>query len=128
MSARWKPDFRTILYILIVVLVIVAIVYLIFSPSEESEKTYSPEQVLTNKNFYVNKDIIVEGIYHSEYDSVGSPTGEYELEPTNLLSLDLQTNNITDVFDGNKYRFHGKLEWVNININVILVVDEIDEV
>jgi len=128
MSAKWKPDFRTILYILIIVIVVVAVAYLILGPKEESEKAFSPHQVLTNKNFYVNKDIIVEGIYYSEYDSVGSPTGEHELEPTNLLSLDLQTNSITDVFDGNKYRFHGKLEWINVNIDVILVVDEIDEV
>ena len=128
MSAKWKPDFRTILYILIIILVVIAVVYFVLSPKEESEKVLSPNQVLTNKNFYVNKNIVVEGIYYSEYDSVGLPITDVELEPTNLLNLDLETHNISDVFDENKYRFTGKLEWVNTNIDVILIVSDIEQV
>jgi hypothetical protein len=133
MSAKWKPDFRTILYIVIVVLVIIAVIYVVLGPKEESEKVLSPNQVLTNKNLYVNKNIIVEGIYYSQYGSVGVPITDVDLEPTRyLLTLDLETNNITDAVDANKFRFYGKLEWATDsqipNTDVILIVDKIEKV
>jgi len=135
MSAKSRKfDFRTMLYIIIILLILVAAAYLILGDNEESATVYSPIEVLTNKNNFVNKNIIVEGIYYSDGDYVGEPTSDDNPNPTFLLRLDItNVNNFTTlVQDGNKYKFSGTLNWATDtpvpNTDVILLVSEIDAV
>lgn len=135
MSAMFgKIGFRTVLYILAIILIIAAVAIFVLSPKEESEKILSPQLVLTNKNLYVNKNIIVEGIYYSSDITVGEPTTDANPIPSYKLNLDLTdiTNYTTIVNDGDKYRFSGKLEWVTgsqiPNTDVVLIVEKIEEV
>jgi len=126
-------DFRTILYILIIVLIILGVIYGLTTGEEDTGTDIrTPHNILLTPSLYVNKNIVVRGIYYSEDEIVADPTTA-DVPYANGLNLDLETNNKTgDVSDGNKYDFYGKLEWIPDtpipNTSVILIVTEVKPV
>jgi len=128
MSAKHrKLDFRTMLYILLVVLIAVAMIYIFLGPKNESKKVYTPKEILTNKNLYVNKEIIVEGIYRSRDNAVGMPTTDPNPYDPYMIPLDGSNieNFTAQVSDGNKYQFTGTLKWTStLHTDVVLVVEK----
>ena len=126
MSAkRSKLDFRTMLYILIGVIIAVAIIYMVLNQGE-SKRVYTPKEILTNKNLFVDKEVTVEGIYRSTYNAVGMPTTDPNPVDPYLITLDGSNieNFTTQVSDGTRYQFTGTLKWTSpLHTDVILVVD-----
>lgn len=127
MSAKFgKLDSRTMLYILITLIIAIAIVYMVLN-SGESKKVYTPKEILTNKNLFVNKEVTVDGIYRSTYNAVGMPTTDPNPVDPYLLSLDGSNieNFTSQVSDGTRYQFTGVLEWTSpLHVDVILVVEK----
>ena len=128
-----RYDTRTILMILLVILVIAA-AYIVISNLPAEEDFLSVEEVLRNKETYLNKIIAVKGFYDIDGDqnvvvsTLDTTTGR------SLLRLDLTgfKNNETDILkEGEKFTFTGlfKYEFENIPISdVILEVNKIVEV
>ncbi len=136
MSAkRSKFDSKTTLYIVVVVLIIVAVAFALLNGrnKEPGPDIKTPDAILWNPEHYINKEIVVRGIYYSDGDIVANPTTDNDPYPTGL-SLDLSSiQNVTSVVsDGNKYDFYGKLEWVPNtpipNTAIILIVADVKSV
>lgn len=127
-------DFRTILYILIIMLIILGVAYGLLTGEEGTGTDIkSPKSVLLNPQNFINKDIIVQGIYYSDGDFVANPTQDEDPHATGLnLDLDNIDNVTTVLSDGSKYNFYGKLEWVPNtpvpNSDVILRVTKVKAV
>lgn len=124
---RW--DTRTIFYILVIFLIVVAIIYVLILPPENSEPVLSIQTVLANIDFYLNKTISVEGIYHESVDGPALRTSTtdtnpniYENLPLNLEKLD----NTTTLIAESKYHLTGRLETVTSTGGITLVVTRIE--
>jgi len=97
-----KP--RNLIYILIIILIVAAIGYFIFSGSEDSEDILSVRAVNLNKQNYIDKEIKVEGIFHSEGEDylAATPPTNANPNPEDLLQLNLENidndtrNNLTE--------------------------------
>ena len=134
MSAKGRKwDTRTVLYILIVLLIVVAVIYVVTLPPDNSPPVLSVQTVLANTDFYLNKNITVEGIYYVE-GNVGylaPPTNDASPTPklNDLLPLNTETNNITMIVKS-KYHVTGRLETLTATggiINgIVLVVTSAD--
>lgn len=86
---------------------------------------------MLNSENYINKSIVVQGVYYSDGDIVASPTTDPNNPCANGLNLDLSKidNITTDVQDGIKYNFYGKLEWVtNTPISNTVVILRVTKV
>ena len=128
-----KYDTRTILIVIFVILVIVA-AYIVISNLPPEEDYISPEEVLRNKEAYLDKTISVKGFYDIDGDedivvsTMDTTTGREQLK----LDFSGLKNNETDVLKtGVKFTFTGVLTYENVNIpisDVILIVNKIDEV
>ena len=97
-----------------IVLIVVAVAFALLGGNEDSgPDVKTPDTILLNPARYINKDIVVRGIYYSDGNIVANPTTDNDPYPTGL-NLDLSNiNNVTSVVsDGNKYDFYGKLEWI----------------
>lgn len=109
---RRKYDTRTILIVLFVIVVIAAGYILITNlPAEEDWLT--PEELLGNKNTYLDgRTIVVRGYYDSNERAIVSTTKNVEksILPLNYSSV----KNATDILrDGVKFDFTGILEAVD---------------
>ncbi len=126
-------DTRTLLIIFFVIVVIGAI-YLIITNLPAQEDFLSPDEVLVNKEFYLNKTIIVKGFYDKDGSTDVVVSTMDTTEGRAALKLDFSgfKNNETDVLKiGIKFTFTGTLTYDDVNNPlgpVILVVEEIDEV
>lgn len=128
-----KYNTRTILIILLVILVIAA-AYTVISNLPAEEDFLSVEEVLRNKETYLDKTIAVKGFYDIDGDqnvvvsTLDTTTGRSQLN----LGLTGFTNNETDILmEGEKFTFTGifKYEFENNPLSdVILEVNKIDEV
>jgi len=109
---RRKYDTRTILIVLFVIVVIAAGYILITNlPAEEDWLT--PEELLGNKNTYLDgRTIVVRGYYDSNEGAIVSTTKNVE---KSILPLDYSNvKNATDILrDGVKFDFTGILEAVD---------------
>ncbi len=109
---RRKYDTKTILIVLFVIVVIAAGYILITNlPAEEDWLT--PEELLGNKNTYLDgRTIVVRGYYDSNERAIVSTTKNVEksILPLNYSSV----KNATDILkDGVKFDFTGILESVD---------------
>jgi hypothetical protein len=126
-------DNRTILIILLVILIIAA-AFIIISNLPAEEDFLSPEEILRNKEAYLDKTISVKGFYDIDGDEDVVVSTMDTTEGRSALKLDLSgfENNETDVLRaGNKFTFTGLLKYEIENnpiSDVILRVNEIDEV
>ena len=130
MSAKGKKwDTRTILYILVIFLIVVAIIYVVTLPPVDSEPVLSVQTVLANIDFYLNKNITVEGIYHESVDgpALRTPTTDpnpnlFENLPLNLEKLD----NTTTLIAESKYHLTGRLVTITSTGGIALVVTSVE--
>ena len=127
-------DFRTVLYIMIIVLIMIGVAFgLLAGDDDAGTDIKTPDLILLNPQNFINKNIVVRGIFYSDGDIVANPTTDDD-PYANGLHLDLSKINdlTTNLSDGNKYDFHGRLEWdpdsLIPNTIVILRVDDIDPV
>jgi len=134
MAAKGKKfETRTLLVILFVLIIIVA-AYMVVTNLPEEENFYSPDEVLRNKDSYLNKTIVVKGFYDIDGDEAVVVSTMDTTEGRTTLGLDFSNlqNNETDVLEmGKKFEFTGTLIY-EIEDNplspLIFVVDIIDEV
>jgi hypothetical protein len=132
MSAKGRKwDTRTILYVLIALLIVVAVIYVVTLPPDNSEPVLSLQTVLANTDFYLNKNITVEGIYYVEGNDeyLAPPTNDANPTPTldDLLPLNTgNLNNTTIMIQKSKYHVKGRLETVTATGVIELVVTSVD--
>jgi len=130
MSAKGKKwDTRTILYILVIFLVVVAVIYVVTLPPDNSEPVLSVQTVLANIDFYLNKTITVEGIYHESVDgpALRTPTTDANPNLFENLPLDLENlDNTTILIQQSKYHLSGILETVTSTGGIALVVTSVE--
>ena len=134
MSAKKKRfDTRTILIVLFVIVVIAA-GYIVITNLPAEEEYLTPEEVLRNKDNYLNETIIVKGLYDLDggkdvvVSTMSTVNGRAPLE----IDLEGFSENETDILKtGNKYKFTGVLklnEEDQLGVSVKLVVEKIEEV
>lgn len=135
MSAKKKRfDTRTILIVLFVI-VIIAAGYIVITNLPAEEEYLIPEEVLSNRDFYLNGEpIVVKGYYDLDGNDPVVVSTMSTIEGRTTLELDLEglSDNETDILrTGNKYKFTGVLNLVDENNPlgpVIFVVEKIEEV
>ena len=135
MSAKKKRfDTRTILIVLFVI-VIIAAGYIVITNLPAEEEYLIPEEVISNRDFYLNGEpIVVKGYYDLDGNDPVVVSTMSTIEGRTTLELDLEglSDNETDILrTGNKYKFTGVLNLVDENNPlgpVIFVVEKIEEV
>ena len=135
MSAKKKRfDTRTILIVLFVIVVIAA-GYIVITNLPAEEEYLIPEEVSSNRDFYLNGEpIVVKGYYDLDGNDPVVVSTMSTIEGRITLELDLEglSDNETDILrTGNKYKFTGVLILVDENNPlgpVIFVVEKIEEV
>lgn len=124
-----KIENRTILIISAIILIIFAGYYIIINlPAQENYLTV--EEVLRNKDNYINKSIVIRGYYDSDATAIVSTTSDV----TGKSSLRLDYTGVINASDilrnGVKFDFTGDLQEVNIGIPgnniVILIANKIE--
>ena len=121
---------RTVLIILIVLLIILGGYYL-FTSLPEQKKYLTPEEVMRNKDNYVNDgSITIRGFYDSNEVAVVSTTSN---TPDKIvIPLDLSNVvNATDILrNGVRFYFTGTLDEINIGptSKIVFVVTKIEPV
>jgi len=117
-----KIENRTILIVLLVILIIVAGYYLITNSPVEV-KYLTPDQVLSNKNKYLNGgEIVVRGYYDSNAVAIVSTMSTVEGKPSLRLNYD-NVQNATDILrNGVKFDFAGTLQELNPGIPGSVVI------
>ena len=137
MNAKRKWDRRTILLVLIIVVILIAVIFVVFSPP--GEKVASPlnvQEIMQNKDMYVDKNIVVEGYYYISIDgpSLVSATTVLNPTPSIWLKLDETSLNSAKQVAGNlttsnnlKYRVEGVLQKVEspLGSNYYMIVNKI---
>ena len=140
MNAKRKWDMRTILLGLIIVVIIIAVIFVVFSPP--GKKVISPlnvQEIMQNKDSYVDKNITVEGYYYYSDDgpSLVSATTISNPTPSIWLNLDEASLNLAKQAAGNittinniKYRVEGILQKVesSLGTNYYIIVNRIKAV
>jgi hypothetical protein len=126
MSAKGRKwDTRTILYILIILLIVVAAIYVVTLPPDNSEPVLSVQTVLANTDFYLNKNITVEGIYYVAGNDkyLAPPTNDANPNPDLNKCLLLNTENLDNTTAPltvkSKYHVTGRLETVTATAGII---------
>jgi len=135
MSAKKKRfDTRTILIVLFVI-VIIAAGYIVITNLPAEEEYLIPEEVISNRDFYLNGEpIVVKGYYDLDGNDPVVVSTMSTIEGRTTLELDFEgfSDNETDILrTGNKYKFTGVLILVDENNPlgpVIFVVEKIEEV
>ena len=132
-AKRRKFDTRTILIVLFVI-VILAAAYIVITNLPVEEDYLTPEEVLGNKELYLNGDpIVVKGYYIYEagnpvvVSTLSTVVGRSSLR----LNFDNLDENETDILRTNvKFKFTGILTLVDENnpYAVIFIVEKIEEV
>jgi hypothetical protein len=130
MSAKGKKwDTRTILYILVIFLIVVAVIYVVTLPPDNSEPVLSVQNVLANTDFYLNKNITIEGIYYVEgsEEYLIPPTTDANPTPTQLLPINTENlDNTTILIQQSKYHLTGRLETVTSTGGIALIVTSVE--
>jgi uncharacterized membrane protein YciS (DUF1049 family) len=131
MSAKGKKwDTKTILYILVIFLIVVAVIYVVTLPPDNSEPVLSVQTVLANTDFYLNKNITVEGTYYVEgNDEYLTPPNANPANPipTQLLPINTENlDNTTILIQQSKYHLSGRLETVTSTGGIALVVTSVE--
>ena len=119
---------RTVLIVLLVLLIIAA-GYIVITNLPPEEKYLFPEDVLRNRDQYINQTISVRGYYTFNPDPVIVPT----LSDPGKSALRLDYSNINNATDrlikGTLYIFTGKLiEYEPNPLDVILVAEDFKKV
>ena len=137
MNAKRKWDMRTILLVSIIVIIIVAIIFVVFSPPRKNVSSpLNVQEIMQNKENYVNKNIIVDGYYYISIDgpSLIPATTVSNPNPTILLKLDNTSFTLAKQAAGNitvssnlKYRVEGVLQKVEspLGTNYFMIVNRI---
>ena len=110
-------------------MIVVAIIYAVTLPPDESEPVLSVHTVLANIDFYLNKNITVEGIYHESVDgpALRTPTTDANPNLFENLPLDLENlDNTTILIQESKYHLTGRLETVTSTGGIALVVISVE--
>jgi len=130
-----KLSFKTLLTILIIVIIIAAVAAIVLL--YDSKEIFTVDQILDNKDKYLNEDeIIVEGYFYNSTDGPSLIKGTLESIPTRWLRLNLEdVDNISRVLvENTKYHLTGKLHEIQQNTDIpgILTVElkviKVDEV
>lgn len=127
-----RPSSRAMLYILLLVLISFAVVYLLIN--REKTEIYTPAQILSNKQNFIGKTVVVEGVYYSHMAGTNNVVSNPKTQTTPVppfvpLNLESIENYTALLIDGNKYRFTGKIEWLSeTSGSIVLVVSEIKSV
>ena len=121
---------RTLLIILIVIIIVFG-GYLVITNLPPEENYITPEEVLANKEFYLNKKIKVRGYYEiTDHPIVVSTLSTTEGRAE--LSIDyINIENATDdLIEGEKFDFSGELTKLDTptGFDVILVLDKFTKV
>ncbi len=121
---------RTLLYILIVIIIIGG-AYLVITNLPPEEEYLTPEQVLANKDHYLNQNIKVRGYYEvSDSPMVVSTLSTVEGRAELRIDYSNIENATDDLIEGEKYDFSGVLSKQDTptGFDVILVLDEFKKV
>jgi hypothetical protein len=131
MSAKGRKwDTRTILYVLIVILIVAAVIYVVTLPPDNSEPVLSVQTVLANTDFYLNKNMTIEGTYYVQGNDeyLAPPTNDASPTPklNDLLPLNTENlDNTTILIQQSKYHVTGKLVKVTVTGVIELVVTSV---
>lgn len=127
-----KMDTRTVLIALFIILIIAA-GYIVVTNLPAEENFLTPEEVLTNKNNYLNgQTITVKGyfIYDGGFPVVVSESATAEGRTSLILNFDNLVSNETDILKTEtKFKFTGVLTLDQndpTGIGVIFAVDKIE--
>lgn len=120
---------RTLLYILIVIIIIGG-AYLVITNLPPEEEYLTPEQVLANKDHYLNQNIKVRGYYEvSDSPIVVSTLSTVEGRAELRIDYSNIENATDDLIEGEKFDFIGELiKDTPTGFDVILVLDEFKKV
>lgn len=123
-------DTRTLLYILIAI-IIVGGAYLVITNLPPEEEYLTPEEVLANKDHYLNQNIKVRGYYEvSDTPIVVSTLSTVEGRAELRIDYSNIENATDDLIEGEKFDFTGELikQDTPTGFDVILVLDEFKKV
>ncbi len=118
-AKRRKWDMRTILIILIIAIIIIAIIFVVLNPPSGTITALNVQEIIQNKDKYVDKNITVEGYYYISIDgpSLVAATTVSDPNPNIWLNLNESSLNIAKQVAGNltissnqKYRVEGVLQ------------------
>ena len=70
-AKRRKWDMRTILLVLLIAIIIIAIIFVVLNPPNGTITPLNVQEIIQNKDKYVDKNITVEGYY---YISINGPS------------------------------------------------------
>ena len=122
MNAKRKWNTRTIVLGLIIAVILIAVIFVVFSPPGENVTSpLNVQEIMQNKDSYVDKNITVEGYYYISIDgpSLISATTVSNPTPSIWLNLDESSLNSAKQAAGNittsnnlKYRVEGVLQKV----------------
>lgn len=116
-----KIENRTILIIVSVILIVLAGYYIIVSlPAAVDYLTV--EDVLRNKDSYINKTIIIRGYYQSDIQSIVSTMSDVTGKST--LTIDYtDVQNATEILRNSvKFDFTGILQEVNVGPGIDILI------
>jgi len=118
-AKRIKWDMRTILLILLIAIIIIAIIFVVLNPPSGTITPLNIQEIIQNKDKYVDKNITVEGYYYISIDgpSLVTATTVSNPNPSIWLNLNESSLNIAKQAAGNltvssnqKYRIEGVLQ------------------
>jgi len=129
-------DTRTLLIILLIIVIISGGYVVITNLPEELDYT-TVDDVITNKQNYLNRNVTVKGIYNFDFNIPGivsTNTPVEGIEPYKL-KLDLRLLDINETDDlrvETIYYFTGKIVWEDpdnpLNVDVILIAEKFERV
>jgi cytochrome c-type biogenesis protein CcmE len=128
-SKKKLLDTRQLLIILIVIIIIGG-AYLIITNLPPEEEYLTPEQVLANKDHYLNQNIKVRGYYEvSDSPIVVSTLSTVEGRAELRIDYSNIENATDDLIEGEKFDFTGELiKDTPTGFDVILVLNEFKKV
>ena len=140
MNAKRKWNTRTILLGLIIAVILIAVIFVIFTPpGENTISTLNVQEIMQNKDNYIDKNIAVEGYYYISINgpslvsattvSNPNPVTWLKLEETSFNSAKQEAGNIT-VSSNLKYRVEGVFQKVesSLGTNYYMIVNKIKEI
>ena len=133
-SKSRRFDTRTILIILLVITIIGA-GYIIITNLPAEIDFVTPDEIVKNKEGYLNQQVIVKGYYDKDpgdfpiiVSTMSTTTGRAELK----LDYGKIVNATDDLRAGTLYYFEGTIVWEDpenpFNVDIILIADEFTEV
>jgi hypothetical protein len=135
-AKRRKWDMRTILLVLIIAIIIIAIIFVVLNPPSSTITPLNVQEIIQNKDKYVDKNITVEGYYYISINgpSLVTATTVSNPNPRIWLNLNESSLNIAKQAAGNltvssnqKYRVEGVLQKIELPLgaNYYMIVNSI---